>query len=326
MARPLHWQLVVAILSAPSPGFVLCFMRRSWSFRLLMLGATVLGSGQASAYVQNTTPITQVPHRWKERETITLRANAAGCADMGDDVALAAVVRAAESWNRAVSDCSYIRFEVREPGRWVTPKRDEEVAVVWVNEGWSDGRGHDPSMVALTVLWFVDAAGEPDDGRIMDADISLNDESYTFTVANNGDPAGIDLQSTLVHELGHVLGLDHSCYKSYYGPNPLPLDHLGRPIPRCSEAPPAVLESVMYPATRSGAIHRRYPSADDVAGICTIYPVKEGPISVQALELPGCSLGRAGGSPSGWSGTGLSLLLLGVAALRRRRRRGPATR
>lgn len=275
------------------------------------------GTDQLMAYVQNTTPITRVPHRWKERGIVALRANASGCADIGDaGVALAAVTRAAESWNQAVSDCSFIRFEVREPERWVTPERDEEVSVVWVDEGWADRRGHDPSMVALTVLWFVDAAGEPDDGRIVDADISLNDEGFTFSVDAIGNPDRIDLQSSLVHELGHVLGLDHTCYTSYYGPNPMPLDHLGRSIRRCSEATSAAKESVMYPATRSGSIRRRTPSADDVVGICAIYPMEEAPVSAQLLELPGCSLARAGVSAGdhGW----LVLILLGLVVLSRR--------
>jgi hypothetical protein len=170
-------------------------------------------------------------------------------------------------------------------------------------------------MVALTVLWFVDAAGEPDDGRIVDADISLNDERFVFSVEAEGDPDRIDLQSSLVHELGHVLGLDHTCYTSYYGPNPMPLDHLGRSIPRCSEASPVAKESVMYPATRSGAVHRRHPSADDVQGICAIYPVEEAPVTAQLLELPGCNVG-GGGACAGGSGSSSAalLLLLGLGA------------
>ena len=67
----------------------------------------------------------------------------------------------------------------------------------------------------ITTVFYVDH-GEPDDGTILDADVELNDINFTFVVepTTQQPRAGTevsDLENTLTHELGHVLGLDHTC-------------------------------------------------------------------------------------------------------------------
>jgi hypothetical protein len=71
---------------------------------------------------------------------------------------------------------------------------------------WRDGTGAWPytaRVVGLTSLTY-----DTTTGVIVDADIELNSEDFTFAV--DGSPYRIDLQQAVTHEVGHVLGLGHS--------------------------------------------------------------------------------------------------------------------
>jgi hypothetical protein len=61
----------------------------------------------------------------------------------------------------------------------------------------------DPGVVGLTEVWF-----EPDTGKILETDISLNDVHFRFTQNEFG--GGIYLPNVITHELGHAYGLSHS--------------------------------------------------------------------------------------------------------------------
>jgi len=111
----------------------------------------------------------------------------------------------------------------------------------------------------------------------------------TATCLNAGDPGCCttygengctyqDLQNTLTHEAGHFIGLAHS----------------------------TVPGATMNPTTHPGETAKRTLSADDVAGVCAVYPTASG----------GCGCG--GGEGAG----ALSLLLLAAAARGKRRARG----
>jgi MYXO-CTERM domain-containing protein len=106
-------------------------------------------------------------------------------------------------------------------------------------------------------------------GEILDADVELHAWSSGatgawFTCASPADPSctnppyglgpsctWIDLGSIVTHEAGHFLGLDHTCQ---YAP---PYDACG---------------SVMDPQIDVGLTSGRVLTADDVSGVCTIYP------------------------------------------------------
>ena len=107
--------------------------------------------------------------------------------------------------------------------------------------------------VALTTVTF-----DPDTGEIYDADIELNTADHVITqlpVGTPGDGTSFDLQSVLTHEIGHFLGLAHS----------------------------PLADAVMY-AFGDGdqSTTKRALAAEDVDGICAIYP-PDGTRSVSAL-------------------------------------------
>jgi hypothetical protein len=175
----------------------------------------------------------------------------------------------------------------------------------------------DRLIVALTTVLY-----DPDSGRIMDADIEVNGwdgvgPGASLSSGSSGPPHGwyftcekqaawsscttydqpgcyyIDLQNTLTHEVGHFVGLAHPCEGVV-----------------CSSQP-QLRPLTMYPDTAPGDVEKRTLAADDVAGVCDIYPAQGGG--------SGCGAGGASGGPS---------FLFAIAALvgvRRRARRAQAT-
>ena len=96
-------------------------------------------------------------------------------------------------------------------------------------------------------------------GEIAEADIFFNSR-FAFSVAPNGQADRVDLESIVLHELGHLLGLGHSA--------------IGE-TERNSSGGRRVIGSgsVMFPvAMTAGATADRALQADDIAGISDLYP------------------------------------------------------
>jgi predicted Zn-dependent protease with MMP-like domain len=149
-----------------------------------------------------------------------------------------------------------------------------------------------------------------DTGEIFDADIELNQAFNEFTTGDSD--VVYDLQSILTHEIGHFFGLDHS----------------------------ADLNATMTPGYDQGSTELRTIEADDIAGVCAIYPPERqaacsptprgglGDLCAfeqQAKEGTGCSC-RLGappqpGSSRSWGASWAWVLGLGATAARRARRR-----
>lgn len=140
-------------------------------------------------------------------------------------------------------------------------------------------------------------------GQIHDSDIELNDApdvsgaKFTFT-ALDGPPCTdvnqtgcveIDVQNTVTHEAGHTLGLDHT-------PDP---------------------GAAMYAFAPEGETSKRVLGADDVNGICAIYP-RGGPTLIgRTVGLTPVAASNGGcGSTGTQAGPGA---VLGVLALLLRR-------
>ena len=137
-----------------------------------------------------------------------------------------------------------------------------------------------------------------------------------------------DLENTLTHELGHLQGLDHTCADSATPANEV--DENGNPPPACnnlSMLTPAELnkirEATMYNSAMPGETKKRSPEADDVAGICAIYPSAQSSkhgeckhTNLDDYQTRGCQFvpGPAGGAA-------LFFALWGLLAWRAGRRR-----
>jgi hypothetical protein len=124
--------------------------------------------------------------------------------------------------------------------------------VIWRESEWP---------YAQRPIAFTSVTYDPVTGVIVDADIELNGEDYAFTADPATEPFKIDVQNTVTHEMGHVLGLDHTT-------DPF---------------------TTMYTEAMPGETLKRTLEQDDVDGLCTLYPVETGVdcplITVHHLEV-----------------------------------------
>lgn len=126
--------------------------------------------------------------------------------------------------------------------------------------------------------------------EILDADIALNAGAYEFGLVDvpRGDERTYDVQNTVMHELGHALGLAHN-----------------------AEDPGVV----MYPSSAPQETCKRQLAADDVAGLEALYAVDV----FDHPELAGGCTAAPGGMLASW----LALLLVLWASARRARLAAP---
>jgi hypothetical protein len=236
-----------------------------------------------------------------------------------------------QRWERDAADCSYMRFiiegrERREVGfdgvnlvmfrhdRWCRPAAGNDPEICY-----------SPSAAGLTTLFFINDPNSPHDGEIIDADIELN--GVDFAISSGGDSLGqagclADLANTLAHEVGHLLGLDHTCWD---GSSPRPSDQDGNPAPDCSNRnlSPEILDATMYAFQECGETKKASLTADDVAGKCAIYPPSRDPGRCEPVSVGGCcSLAAAGPHAEAVRGGAALAILAALLLLRLRRRAG----
>jgi hypothetical protein len=190
---------------------------------------------------------------------------------------------------------------------------------------------YDEHALAITSVFQLRSSGE-----ILDADLEVNAHDFTW-----GDfvaqPELLqtdtqDFQGTITHEFGHVIGLDHTCFKpgaAYAAgkPIPRPMDNLGNPVPYCSDyydLPAVITEATMYASANSPSaeVELRSLSPDDMQAVCDIYPVTT---SFVCLPPSGAYLVAGGGGcsyPAGPRRDSMAcvLVLLVMATVLRRRR------
>lgn len=241
------------------------------------------------------------------------------------------VQKAVANWRDAAQACSYLQIQLDPPAS-VEAKLDYQNVIKVRHDAWCRPAEQERAQqcFAATAASITSQFHEPDGGALVDGDIELNDINFTFldlaTTADQPRPgtSPADLEGTLTHELGHLMGLDHTCWT--HSSATRPVDHQGNPVPDCSDVPnlpqaqrDAIMNSVMYPYGLGGT-RQRTPSADDIAGICAIYARAEDPGQCARVTPPanagspqGCSCGDRSSSVDviGFAAIAAALSLLG---------------
>lgn len=287
--------------------------RRPGLAGLALLAATALQPAEASGWCRTTTSGAQPDPLVCPRQGVPI-AWPYGCAALHLDPRVPAgtvpldelrrvTAASVESW--ASTSCDAARrarpgFRLDLLGDLAVPSGYVEggpnANTVMVSPRWSADAFHAPDAAALTVVTFSSETGE-----ILDTDVELNvrgpgnPRGMPFS-PSAAEPTALDLESAVVHELGHAQGLAHSADSA----------------------------AVMWSVVRRGELHRA-PSADDARGLCAAYP----PRDVSACDTTlhgvtfygqgaGCGVGpRAAGARAPWTSAAVALLAL----LRSRRRR-----
>lgn len=124
---------------------------------------------------------------------------------------------------------------------------DDKNVITWTTSGWRNLSFRPPAgALAVTVLSFNSS-----DGSLSDADIYFNDEYFDWGNLNGGEFL-IDVENIGTHEVGHLMGLDHSSEDPF-------------------EEDAELLDATMYYAAAYGEIERRDLAASDELGIRALY-------------------------------------------------------
>lgn len=261
---------------------------------------------------------------------------------------LDAVTQSALTWSNDTLACSQLRLQVSSISEDSAPVAfDKKNRITFRRDAWckeprkATEPCYDPQALAITSVF-----ARTKDGTIVDADMEINATNFTWDdlldPASGSTPRGAqDLQNAVTHELGHLIGLDHTCYAP--SDRPRPKDHLGRDIPDCScfgpngrppqnpagncaNATAEVGEATMFVSVTRGDTSRRDLSNDDAVAACQIYPDNGDLQCSPAPEDGGCRVAGLAGARQGTEATSAWVLLaigaLGGALSVRRRRQG----
>jgi MYXO-CTERM domain-containing protein len=298
-------------------------MKRAQAGALLAAAAALATPRPAAAFVRYVTD-DNAPFFWAQTSVaITGYPKDFTQTSMTEDQISAAVAGAAAAWSSGKNACTYLQLETSlSHGPTPLAVNDARNSLIFHGTVWchvaADGScdmGYDSSALAVT----TDTANTAT-GQIYDADVEVNLVNYQWADVVEDPSLGgdMDLQNALTHELGHLIGLDHTCFEQLTSATGVrPDDNTGQPVPDCSLADADVQATTMFPSATGGDIQKRTLSPDDQNAVCTIYSVNNPPPSADA----GCVQCATAGDPT-WGGALVALAAL-VLAFRRARSAAP---
>lgn len=258
---------------------------------------------------------------WKENTTIVYRINSDGNAETPGDTEFTAIQRAFGTWQTELAGCASLTLQEgpRTSSRQATydstvdpPAANENIilfrqrrcAGVAPNGDacWSDGScgskydcwQYTEGAIAITTTSF-----SPRNAQVFDSDIELNTPSFIFTTVDSPpcvrgsetvNCIATDVQNTMTHEVGHLLGLAH-----------------------INDA-----ASTMNPRAVTGELTKRVLDPGSKKFVCDVYPKGQASKTcfIPKLGIESGKLAKTGCTEV----PGLTMLALGAWLSRRRKR------
>ncbi len=279
------------------PMIILMALLAARRARLVLFLVAILLPAEAWAYKCSRVSANVGPSLFWDTRTIPWVAHATLTTDMPNDTALEQLRLSFSAWQDV--DCSDMELPFMGQmgglrAGYVDGGPNQNVVLFFEN-AWPYDRG----VIAVTTNAY-----ETRSGRVLDSDIEINGEQFTFVVGDDScreNQGEMDLRNAITHEVGHVLGLDHP---------PIAMRYAG---------------TTMYASAPPCEIEKRSLADDDIEGLCTIYPLEmethqcyppDGPSFVVVEQDDGFGGCRAAGTGDSWA---LYFAALVIFAILRRR-------
>jgi hypothetical protein len=283
-------------------------------------------AGPAAAYVPLRTD-GGVPFHWPESCVPMVAYPNDFAAMMPVEETLGALDSSAGAWSAASNPCTYLRITVSSST--AAPPRaaiDGSHNIIFRTTSWcklTETGACDPAVPPYdqAALALTSVSAGMTSGIIRDVDMEVNAFGFRWAdLVTHPDLAAMsihDLQNAVTHEMGHVIGLFHTCDLDL-DPPPL-IDDMGQPAPDCGSASPEIMATTMFPSANPGDLGKRTLEADDTRAVCETYPAAQDPKACMDSTEDGCSCAAAG-LPAPAAGS-LLMLAAALAIVRARRRR-----
>lgn len=133
---------------------------------------------------------------WKSNLPVKLYLDSSIPSDMTDSI-----YKAADIWEKA-SGKKLFEIQRAENAVSIKPSHDDVNSIYW-SKTWDDSK---KSQQAITTLSFAGPL-------ISEADIKINNKDYEFYTEEPQNSMQVNMESLMLHELGHVLGFKHLSIK-----------------------------------------------------------------------------------------------------------------
>jgi hypothetical protein len=292
--------LVDGMRVAVAPTFA---MDLSWRMHLVATDVKVLAYPQGFV---RTGPTAAGHYLFWESGCVFITVDSAGTKEIAGDNEFPVISESIATWNDNTASCSYIQL-IEEGKKPIETGRDKVNIIKFRDQSWcrpatkdDPARCHPDSAAGITTATYVDDSGSSRDGAIVDSDVELN--GVNFSISVNGqtqgtEPCTSELKNTLTHELGHLLGLEHTCLAAGDPPR---VDGDGMAVPTCTSAMSntSITGATMFNYQACGEVTKETLSQDDIDAVCAIYPTANDPGTCEHVGEPGCcdSSGNPGGS------------------------------